>query len=1083
MRLILIDSRIIDITSISESFTDQTEHIVFDFFTDTISSIKDKIVSNYESVAIIQHNYSNLTYQLVSNSEHSQLIEVQSQDPNLDTWQEYIDFLAWLKIEKGAEFVDLLACNLWADENWKYMIETVRTRDGVHIRASIDITGDGGNFVLESDGVDTIGMYFTEGILDYKYAFYNYGINLQQNYLAYTLPSTNPATISSTYTSMTGGSFNETNVISMYTNGNAIACLKTDNSISLLGSINYGGGIYTTTGTPTFTFSLSDLTNVKKVVNTWWGFCILKNNGSVFCWGGYNIFGSTYDINNIPNTIFINFNSVKADLQSNVVDIVASNDSFAALTSTGKVVLWGVKNGGADPLTDSAFLLSGVSKIYYSANNFFALKADNTGLWTGLIPTTKSVKLINNLPISTSKIIDVFLIENVLYLLVQNQSTSDITLYDAFIDQNIYTIPSNVKIIKTASFITWPEKRFIALLSNNTLLTYTTILINPKTVTSNTITNNVYDLHVNNYAYSYILKNTVNNTYTIETFLDANSGGSSSGTYGIVGSRSITSPVRLIRIGAVAFGVIQSDNTFVWWGRIGFSSEYSKSILHPNQTNIDGTNIRNVYPLRLGFIVATKDTSNPSNPDTFYELVGNTNSITPNGTVKFLTKGSNNVKFEVYNTGTIALEIPYNPSVSPTSITQNVPTSVSYYVSNPDLIGYVGRTYKLYYGASPIDTFIPAQDTHTYVFSNVNITYGYRGPITLTIKDATIPEYTYTVVDFSINLVPPISIPDTPILTSILSGNATLSVYFNTSVSNGGSPLLNYYYSTNGSTYTYTSVPSGNVYTIPGLINGNSYSVILKSTNAIGNSNPSNMLSGIPYTVPGAPTINSLTSGNTIITANVSAPTSTGGNAITKYYYNLNGGSTYYYLGTVGQPQYSIPDLTNGNSYSITIIAENTAGNSSPSSSLTAIPYTVPGAPIIKRVIPKNEALDISFVAPLSDGGNAITDYKYSFYPDSSYNSLGSIPITYSIAELTNGTQYTIYMKATNAAGNTITASSALGTPAVPIAQPEENANIPNIISMRSAFSNNLVYYKPGSLSSSGGGSGVANSRAKQRRT
>ena len=42
----------------------------------------------------------------------------------------------------------------------------------------------------------------------------------------------------------------------------------------------------------------------------------------------------------------------------------------------------------------------------------------------------------------------------------------------------------------------------------------------------------------------------------------------------------------------------------------------------------------------------------------------------------------------------------------------------------------------------------------------------------------------------------------------------------------------------------------------------------------------------------------------------------------------------------------------------------------------------------------------------------------------------------------------------------------------------------PSPIRMRSLFTDNaLVYYKPGSLSTGGGGSGVKNTRHKQRRT
>ena len=171
MRLVLIDNRINEIDNIIDSLTPDTEYKVFDHENDTIPNIQNRIVKNYESVAIIQHNYNFPYYKLVNNCANSTLTDLATEDPELDSWSEYIAFLVWLKTERGVEFVDLLACNLWADDNWKYMIETVRNREGVHIRASLNITGAGGDFILESDGVDMVGIYFTEDILDYKYVF------------------------------------------------------------------------------------------------------------------------------------------------------------------------------------------------------------------------------------------------------------------------------------------------------------------------------------------------------------------------------------------------------------------------------------------------------------------------------------------------------------------------------------------------------------------------------------------------------------------------------------------------------------------------------------------------------------------------------------------------------------------------------------------------------------------------------------------------------------------------------------------------------------------------------------------------
>ena len=193
MRLVLVDNRVQDHKGIIDSLTEDTEYLNFEFQCD-IESIKDKITKTYESVAIIQHNYDYEVYRLVIDFSNSILDDLETVDPALNSWQEYIDFLLWLKNERGTNYIDLLACNLWANPNWRYMIETVRSVYDIYIRASVDITGEDGDFILESDNFDTIGVYFTENILNYKYNFYYFpfsGAPGYNNYLPYTLPSNN----------------------------------------------------------------------------------------------------------------------------------------------------------------------------------------------------------------------------------------------------------------------------------------------------------------------------------------------------------------------------------------------------------------------------------------------------------------------------------------------------------------------------------------------------------------------------------------------------------------------------------------------------------------------------------------------------------------------------------------------------------------------------------------------------------------------------------------------------------------------------------------------------------------------------
>jgi len=130
----------------------------------------------------------------------------------------------------------------------------------------------------------------------------------------------------------------------------------------------------------------------------------------------------------------------------------------------------------------------------------------------------------------------------------------------------------------------------------------------------------------------------------------------------------------------------------------------------------------------------------------------------------------------------------------------------------------------------------------------------------------------------------------------------------------------------------------------------------------------------------------------------------------------------------------TITGLTNGTLYNIYLKAVNAAGAGTASSTYASVtPITTPAAPTGLSASAGNTTATITFTPP-SDGGSAITNYQYST-DGTNYTALNPVDATspVTITGLTNGTAYTIYLKAVNAAGaGTASSTYASVTPTAP---------------------------------------------------
>ncbi len=178
---------------------------------------------------------------------------------------------------------------------------------------------------------------------------------------------------------------------------------------------------------------------------------------------------------------------------------------------------------------------------------------------------------------------------------------------------------------------------------------------------------------------------------------------------------------------------------------------------------------------------------------------------------------------------------------------------------------------------------------------------------------------------------------------------------------------------------SYVSAAPADQCNIAGLNNGDSYTFTVTSTNAAGTSVSSAPSAAIvPSTVPGAPTgVSATSNANAQSVVTFTAPTSNGGAAISSYTVSATdttNPANPVVTQTGPTSPITVTGLNNGDTYSITVAANNVSGTGPASSpAATATPSTVPGVPDerhgVRRAPVASGDAAVSWSAPASNGG------------------------------------------------------------------------------------------------------------------
>ena len=251
--------------------------------------------------------------------------------------------------------------------------------------------------------------------------------------------------------------------------------------------------------------------------------------------------------------------------------------------------------------------------------------------------------------------------------------------------------------------------------------------------------------------------------------------------------------------------------------------------------------------------------------------------------------------------------------------------------------------------------------------------------------------------DVSVRLIS-LTAPGAPTgLAATANGPSQIDLSWSAPASTGGSAITGYKIevSANGTSGWTDQVANTNstatTYAHTGLGAGDTRHYRVSAINANGTGVPSNVDSATTgTTVPGAPTgLTATASGTTAINLSWSAPASTGGSAITGYKIEVSANGTSGWTDQVANTNstattYAHTGLVSGDTRHYRVSAINANGTGVPSNVDSATTgTTVPGAPTgLTATASGTTAINLSWSAPATTGGSAITGYKIEVSPN-----------------------------------------------------------------------------------------------------
>ena len=789
------------------------------------------------------------------------------------------------------------------------------------------------------------------------------------------------------------GPNNNLTVKQIFSTCSAFAAVRSDGSVVTWGDATAGGN----SSAVDFDGPGNNL-SVTRIVSTGFAFAAVRSDGSVVTWGRADSGG---------NSAGVDFNGPSDNLT--VTDIVSTNGAFAALRSDGSVVTWGDWAYGGDvsgvDLTGPKHDLT-VTRIVSAGYGFAALRSDGTVVTWGSVGSTE---LDFNGPNDNLSVVQIYATSYAFAALRSDGSVltwgdEDFGGNSAAVDFNgpndnlavtqIFAGDSAFAAVRSdGSVVTWGGSQYggdssgVDFDGPNGNLTVTQIIAN---------------------TYSFAA---IRSDGSVVSWGFANWGGNSSGV-DFDGPANNLSVTQIVSTG-YAFAALRSDGSVVAWGNGSYGGSTAGVDFDGASNTLTVTGIvANQYAFAAqrsdGSVVAWGDQAS-GGKSTGVDFDGPNNSLsvatiaTPylDETASVVVTASATTILSVV-AGDGAATVTFAP---PAANGGGAVTNYKYSTDN-------GVTYKAF---SPAVTGAPV--TISGLLNGT--TYLIRLRAVNAAGDG---------VPSAAVLVTPFTTPAAPSIVAAARGNGTATVTFSPPGFNGGSAITNYKYSIdNGATYNaFSPATTGSPVTISGLSNGTTYQIRLRAVNAAGDGAVSAPVAVTPVTVPAAPSVGSVISGNLSATVTVTTADN-GGTAITNYVvqYSANGGVTWV---TFARPASAVPSITvtglaNGVAYVFRVAAVNGFGTGGFSSiSSVVVPASPPGVPRGLTVVGGSGQASLGWLAPALNGGKPVTTYVVRYSPNA-----GATWVTFprpvsaapsaTVTGLANGVAYVFQVAAVNDAG------------------------------------------------------------------